>query len=100
MNGLPVGTFKVAAYGKEVMKEVNGINTKSANSVTLDFDLGKVAGKQERRYVWTKGATGTMIPGRWVEDKVKGPRMDAILDVDRATARKVFEDSHEYNASR
>jgi Carboxypeptidase regulatory-like domain len=99
VTGLPVGTFTVSAHGKEVIKEVDGINTKIANSMTVDIDFGKVSGKQERRYVWFKSQTGSMIPGRWEEvDKGrKRPGMDPLLDVDRATARKVFEESHGYN---
>lgn len=94
VNGLPVGTFKVTANGKEVIKEVNGINTKSANSVTVDFDLGKVAGKGERRWVWVKGETGSVIPGQWKEDREQGPGANNVQNVDRATARNVYEQSH------
>jgi hypothetical protein len=95
VNGLPLLAFKITVYGKEVIKEIDGINRKSANSVTVDFDLGKVAGKQKSRYVWVKGQTGIMIPGRWEEvDKENGPGANSVLNVDRDTARKVFEESH------
>jgi hypothetical protein len=96
VNSLPAGTFKVTANGKEIMKEVNGINTKSGNSVTVDFDLGKVAAKGERRFVWVKGQTGSMIPGLWKEDKTQGPGENAVLNVDRDSSRKVFESSKGY----
>ena len=94
VNGVSVGTFRVTASGKDVMKEVNGINTKSGNSVTVDFDLGKAAGKGEKRYVWIKGQTGGLIPGQWKEDKEQGPGANAVLNLDRDTARNVYELSH------
>jgi hypothetical protein len=97
VNGVPVGSFKVTAAGKDVMKEVNGINTKSGNSVTVNFDLGKAAVKGERRYIWVKGQTGSMIPGQWKEDTTVGARGSgehAVENVDRDSARKAFEDSH------
>jgi Carboxypeptidase regulatory-like domain len=65
VNGLPVGTFRVAAYGKMNAKEIGDIDTKSGTSVIVDFDLAaKPSSKQEKRYVYVKGETGTMIGGR------------------------------------
>jgi hypothetical protein len=97
VNGVPVGSFKVTAAGKDVMKEVDGINTKSGNSVTVNFDFGKAAIKGERRWIWVKGQTGSMIPGQWKEDKVLGSQGSGehqVENVDRDSARKAFEDSH------
>ena len=97
VNGVPAGSFKVSVAGKDVMKEVDGINTKSGNSVTVNFDLGKAAAKGERRWIWVKGQTGSMIPGQWKEEKTLGSQGSgehAVQNVDRDSARKAFEDSH------
>jgi hypothetical protein len=100
--GLPGGTFKVTAYGKEIAKEVGGINTKSATPVTVDVDLAaKPAGKQETYYVWIKGDLGSMIGGKWVEvDASKSLGMNPILKVNRGAARETFDDAHRaYNTT-
>lgn len=94
--GLPGGTFKVTAYGKEIAKEVGGINTKNATSVTVNVDLAaKPSGKQETYYVWVKGDLGSMIGGKWVElNEAKSLGMNSILKVNRAGARETFDDAH------
>jgi hypothetical protein len=98
MNGLPVGTFKVTAYGKTNAKEIGGIKTKNGSSVTVDLNLStKSNSKLETHYVWVKSEIGSMIGGRWEEDTRAGPGMNQIEKVDREGARKSFEDSHGYN---
>jgi hypothetical protein len=74
-NGLPVGTFKVAAYSKTNGKEVGGITTKTGSAVTADINLStKSNNKLEKHYVWQKSEAGNEIGGRWVEDtKATGP---------------------------
>jgi Carboxypeptidase regulatory-like domain len=68
-NGLPVGTFKVAAYDKMHGKEIGGITTKSGSAVTVDLNLStKSNNKLEKHYVWQKSEAGNEIGGRWVED--------------------------------
>ena len=74
-NGLPVGTFKVAAYGKTNAKEIGGIATKSGGPVTVDLNLStKSNNRLERHYVWQKSENGSEIGGRWVDDnQASGP---------------------------
>lgn len=68
-NGLPVGTFKVAAYDKMHGKEIGGITTKSGSAVTADLNLStKSNNKLEKHYIWQKSEAGNEIGGRWVED--------------------------------
>jgi len=68
-NGLPVGTFRVTAYGKTNAKEIGGINTKSSSSVTVDLNLAtKSNNRLEKHYVRVKSENGSEIGGRWEED--------------------------------
>jgi Carboxypeptidase regulatory-like domain len=99
VNGLPVGTFRVSAYGKTNAKEIGGISAKSAGSVTVDLNMSvRSNNKLEKRYVWVKSETGSMIGGRWEEDtRASGPGMNQTENVGREGARKNFEDSHGYN---
>ena len=95
-TGLPVGTFKVTAYVKDVAKEVGGINTKSGTSITVDFDLAaKPSSKQEKRYVWVKAELGSRIGGRWQEvNEALGPGIAPIVKMGREDAIKSFGDAH------
>ena len=78
VNGLPVGTFRVTAYGKTNAEEIGGINTKSGSPVTADLNLStKSNNRLERHYVWQKSENGSEIGGRWVEDnQASGPGMN------------------------
>ena len=68
-TGLPVGTFKVAAYSKTNGKEIGGIATKNGSPVTADVNLAtKTNNSLEKHYVWEKSENGSEIGGRWVED--------------------------------
>ena len=88
VNGLPVGTFKVAAHSKTNAKELGGVNTKSGSPVTVDLNLSRKSNnKLEKHYVWVGGETGSGIGGRWVEGDQKGPGMNTIILV----GRKPFE---------
>lgn len=99
VNGLPVGTFKVTAYGKANAKEIGGITTKSGSSVTADVNIStKSNNKLEKHYVWVKSEIGSMIGGRWEEDsQANGPGMNSSAHVNREGARANFEDSHGYD---
>jgi Carboxypeptidase regulatory-like domain len=100
VNGLPAGTFNVAAYGKTYAKELGGVNTKNGSPVTVDLNLStKSNNRLEKHYVWVKSELGSMIGGgKWVEaDEAKGRGMNPILKMDREGARKEFEDLHGYN---
>ena len=79
VNGLPVGTFKVTAYGKTAAKEIGGINTKSGSSVTVDLNLStKSNNKLEKHYVWVKSENGNEIGGHWEEaNQTNSPGMNS-----------------------
>src|SRR5215467_1740398 len=98
-TGLPVGTFKVAAYGKTNAKEIGGVRTKSGGAVTVDLNLStKSNNKLEKHYVWVKSEIGSMIGGRWEEDnQAGGPGMNSTEKMGSQAARKTFEDSHGYD---
>lgn len=66
--------------------------------VTVDLDLGKPCKSQERRYVWVKAETGSMIGGRWKEvDQAKGPGRYQTEKMGREAARNAFENSPGHN---
>ena len=79
-NGLPVGTFKVTAYGKTNAKEIGGITTKSGSPVTVDINLSlKSNNKLEKHYVRVKSENGSEMGERWEEDTKAGPSMKSDL---------------------
>jgi hypothetical protein len=92
VNGLPVGTFKVAAYSKTNAKELGGVNTKSGSPVTVDLNLSRKSNnKLEKHYVLVGGETGSGIGGQWVEGDQKGPGMNTIVKLNHEGAVKQFE---------
>src|SRR4030095_254724 len=92
VNGLPVGTFKVAAYSKTNAKEIGGVNTKSGGPVTVDLNLSRKSNnKLEKHYVLVGGETGSGIGGQWVEGDQRGPGMNTIVKLNHEGAVKQFE---------
>jgi hypothetical protein len=67
---LPRGVYKLSlATAGKVMASVT-VRATGANS-RIDFDLRPSAEKKIKHYVWVGEATGSHLPGRWVEAGIR-----------------------------
>ena len=67
---LPVGMYKMSVTTGGTVKAAVTVKATGKNS-RIDFDLRPSAEKQIRHYAWVGGATGSHLPGRWVEADIR-----------------------------